>query len=134
MSKKQFKMTPEERRTRTFSDGFKIKKVRELEARKVRRRDLIREYEITQSTISRWIEKFGSMKNKKERVVVESESDTAELAKLRKRLAELERTVGQKQLLIDFQAKMIEIAEETYGVDIKKKFTDLPFDTSPTTD
>jgi transposase len=134
MSKKQFKMTPEERRTRTFSDGFKIKKVRELEAKKVRRRDLIREYEITQSTISRWIEKFGSMKNKKERVVVESESDTAELAKLRKRLAELERTVGQKQLLIDFQAKMIEIAEETYGVDIKKKFTDLPSDTSPTTD
>ena len=64
------------------------------------------------------------MKDKKERLVIESESDTQELLALRKRIAELERTIGQKQLLIDFKDKMIEIAEEMYGVDIKKKLSD----------
>jgi hypothetical protein len=29
--------------------------------------------------------------------------------------------VGQKQVLLEFKDKMIEIAEQTYGVDIKKK-------------
>ena len=134
MSKKHFKMSSDERRNRKFSDGFKIKKVRELEAGKVRRCDLIKEYGVTQATISRWMDKFGSMKSKKERVVVETDSETAELVRLRKQLAELERTVGQKQLLIDFQAKMIEIAEQTYGVDIKKKFTNPPSDTSAKTE
>ena len=29
--------------------------------------------------------------------------------------------VGQKQIIVEFKDKMIEIAEATYGVDIKKK-------------
>jgi hypothetical protein len=31
--------------------------------------------------------------------------------------------IGQKQLLIEFQQKMIELAEQTYDVDIKKKLS-----------
>jgi hypothetical protein len=41
---------------------------------------------------------------------------------LQAKIAELERVVGQKQILIDFQNKMIEIAEQEYQIDIKKKF------------
>jgi transposase InsO family protein len=40
---------------------------------------------------------------------------------LKLKVAELERIIGQKQLLIDFMDKMIVLAEETYGVEIKKK-------------
>jgi transposase len=69
------------------------------------------------------------MKDKKEKMIVESESDTQELLALRKRIA-LERTIGQKQLLIDFKDKMIDIAEEMYGVDIKKKLSDQLSSTS----
>jgi hypothetical protein len=29
--------------------------------------------------------------------------------------------MGQKQIVIDFQTKMIDFGESTYGVDIKKK-------------
>ena len=36
-------------------------------------------------------------------------------------MADLERIVGQKQIVIDFQEKMIELAEQEYNVDIKKK-------------
>ena len=60
------------------------------------------------------------------KTVVESESDTRKLLEYKQRIAELERTIGQKQLMIDFQAKMIELAEQEYGVDIKKKFVKEP--------
>lgn len=49
---------------------------------------------------------------------------------LKKKVAELERIIGQKQILLDFKDKMIEIAEETYGVDIKKKISTEPLNTS----
>jgi len=61
------------------------------------------------------------MKKKPERLIVESDSDTKKLLELKKRVAELERIVGQKQIMIDFKDKMIELAEEHYKFDIKKK-------------
>jgi transposase len=72
------------------------------------------------------------MKKKKERVIVETDSDTKQLLELKKKIAELERIVGQKQILLDFKDKMIDLAEETYGVDIKKKFTTKPSSTTGT--
>ena len=63
------------------------------------------------------------MSKKKERLVVETESDTEQLLELKKKVAELERVIGQKQIMLDFKDKMIEIAEEMYGVDIKKKLS-----------
>jgi transposase-like protein len=119
-----YQLTTSERQRRTFSESFKIKKVREIETGMVKVSDICRAYEVTKAAVYKWITNYGIMKDKKERLVVESESDTQELLALKKRVAELERAVGQKQLLIDFKDKMIEIAEEMYGVDIKKKLTD----------
>ena len=73
-------------------------------------------------SVRRWILKFSSMKEKKERLIVESQSDTIQLLELKKKVAELERVVGQKQLLIDFQQKLIDLAEQEYRIDIKKNF------------
>ena len=42
----------------------------------------------------------------------------------------MEQIIGQKQILLEFKDKMIEIAEETYKVDIKKKFIDKLSNTS----
>ena len=66
--------------------------------------------------------------------MIESKSDTQELLKLRKQVAELERAVGQKQILIDFQDKMIELAKEHYGIDIKKNSNSQPCSTSGKTE
>jgi hypothetical protein len=63
------------------------------------------------------------MAKKQVKVVVEAKSDTQKIKALEERIKELERIVGQKQLLLEFKDKMIEIAEETYGVDIKKKLS-----------
>jgi len=49
-------------------------------------------------------------------------------------VAELERIIGQKQIEIDFKDKMIELAEEVYQVDIKKKFCTQPSSGSGATD
>ncbi len=130
----QFKLSVSERSRRSFSESFKIQKVREIETGKTKVRDICLQYEVSHSSVYAWIEKFGIMKDKKERFVVESESDTRQLLELRKRLSELERIIGQKQIQIDFQNKMIDLAEETYGVDIKKKFFTPPSATSGNTE
>jgi transposase len=122
-TREQFKMTIDERRRRSFSTSFKIQKVREIERGKTRVSDICKQYEVSTTNVYRWIHKFGSMKNKTERVIIETESDTRQLLALKQRVAELEKIIGQKQLLLDFKDKMIELAEETYGVDIKKKFS-----------
>lgn len=112
---------------------FAKSKVRELELGLTSPSDLKKAYEVSYTTIYRWVDKFGSMKSKKEKLVVEVESDSVRLVELKKRIAELERTVGQKQIMIDFQQKMIELAEDEYGIDIKKKFSGEQLNTSGST-
>jgi transposase len=129
----QFKLSLQDRRLRKFSDSFKRGKVREIEQGKTRIGEICREYEVSDVSVYNWIAKFGNMKkNKQERLIVETESDTRHLLELKKRIADLERMIGQKQILLDFKDKMIELAEEEYGVDIKKKFSTELLNTSGT--
>ena len=133
-TKAQLPLTLSERHRRVFSTNFKILKVREIETGKSSISDISKAYQVSFTSIYRWIEQYGLMRNKKERLIVESQSDTQELLALKKKVAELERIVGQKQILIDFKDKMIEIAEEMYGVDIKKKLSTQPPNTSGNTE
>jgi transposase len=129
-TRNQFKMSTSERRSRTFSENFKIKKVREIELGRTKVSEVCKQYEVSYTSVYRWLQNYGSMKNKKERIIVESQSDTQQLIALKKKIAELERIVGQKQILLEFKDKMIDLAEEIYGVDIKKKFSTTPSNTS----
>lgn len=61
---------------------------------------------------------------------MESESDTRLIMELKHKIAELERVIGQKQVMIDFKDKIIELAEQEYKIDIKKKLEEKPFSTS----
>ena len=126
----QFKMTVAERMHRHFSDSFKLQKVREIEMGKTKVSEICKQYEVSATSVYRWLNKFGTMKDKKERLIVETDSDTRELLLLKKKIAELEQIIGQKQIMIDFKDKMIELAEETYGVDIKKKYSTQQSNTS----
>lgn len=119
----QFKMSISERKRRRFSDTFKIRKVREIETGRTKVTEICSQYEVSRANVYRWLDKFGRNKEHQERLIVETDSDTRQLLALKKKVAELERVIGQKQILIDFKDKMIEIAEETYGVDIKKKYS-----------
>lgn len=133
-TKYQFKQKTEERRLRTFSDEFKRKKVREIEQKSTTIAEVSRQYEVREANVSKWIKKYSTNYMKGVRVIVESESDTTKIALLEKKLAELERLVGQKQIRLEFYEKMIELAEEQYQVDIKKKFGEKPSTGSGTTE
>lgn len=125
-TRQKFKQSAEERRRRTFSEDFKIKKVREIEQKITTIAEISKQYEVSQTNVWRWLNKFGKCQNKGVRTIVESESDTRKLLELKAKIAELERIIGQKQVQLDFKDKMIELAEEAYGVDIKKKFETKP--------
>ena len=127
------KLTTEERKRRRFSESFKRKKVQEIESGQVKISEICRVYQIRRQAVYKWLHKYGSMQQKKERLIVETESDTLKVIELQKRVAELERIIGQKQIEIDFKDKMIDLAEEVYHVNIKKKFCTLPSSGSETT-
>lgn len=128
------KLTNEERKRRRFSESFKRKKVQEIESGQVKISEICRVYQIRRTAVYKWLYKYGSMQQKKERLIVETESDTQKVMELQKRVAELERIIGQKQIEIDFKDKMIDLAEEVYRVDIKKKFCTRPSNGSGTTE
>jgi transposase len=126
----QFSLTTAERRRRSFSATFKRDKVREIELGLVRVSEIKRQYSVSETAIYGWIRKFGSPKETSERLIVETMSDTRALRELKERVAELERLVGQKQIEVEFYKKMIDLAQEHYGIEIKKNFSIQSCDTS----
>jgi transposase len=111
---------------RRFSEDFKKGKIKELERNIVSISDICKTYSVSRTSIYKWIYKYSIMAKKNVRQVVEAKSDTKKIQALEERIKELERLVGQKQILLEFKDKMIEIAEKTYGVDIKKKAGSKP--------
>ena len=119
--REQFEMSTGDRHTRFFSKEFRKQKVSELDRKLITIPELCKEYDISRTTVYKWLYSYSAMRKKGKIVRIETESDTRKLIELKERVKELERIVGQKQLLIDFQSKVIEFAEEEYKVDIKKK-------------
>lgn len=120
------KLSLEERRHREFSQEFKQKKVSELDRNLVTISELCREYQISRTSVYRWIYLYSRMKKKQVKQVVEAKSDSRKLLQMKEQIKELQRIIGEKQVLLDFKDKMIELAEEKYSVDIKKKFSGKP--------
>lgn len=123
---KSTKMTRQERQNRYFSESFKVKKVQEIERGVSKIAEICKEYEVSNTAVRKWILKYSTMKKKAEKMVVESKSDTQTIIELKKQIADLERRLGQKQVQLDFKDTMIDLAEEIYKIDIKKKLGTKP--------
>ena len=106
---------------RYFSDSFKIQKVKEIDNKQTTVRQLCKLHEVSTAAVYKWLNKYSVYNKQKVRLIVEPMSDSHKIEELQKRIRELERMVGLKQIELEFKEKMIEIAEEMYGVDIKKK-------------
>jgi len=100
-----------------------MKKVKEIETGRSKISEICKEYEVSYTSVYRWIKKYGRPKEKNERIIVESKSDTQLIMNLRSKISELEQLVGQKEILLIFKEKMLDYAQEYCGVDIKKKFS-----------
>jgi len=123
---KYYKLTVRERQNRYFSEEIKRKKVSEIERNLASIAEVCREYQVSRTSVNKWINKYSQMRKKELKQVVEAKSDTRKILQLKEQVKELERLVGQKQIKIDFLEKMIELAEEEYSIGIKKKDTMLP--------
>jgi len=109
------------RQNRYFSEDIKKKIVRDLERNFVSVAEIMKIHHVSRTSVYRWIYKYSTMAKKQHKQVIELKSDTQRIKMLEERIKELERLVGQKQILLEFKDKMIDIAEETYNIDIKKK-------------
>lgn len=114
------------RQNRYFSEEFKRKKVEELDKLVTSLPEICREYQVSRTSVYKWIYKYSLMRKKSVKTVVEPKSDTAKIQALREHVAMLEQLLGQKQFEIDFLNKQMEIAGEQYGVDLKKKLRGKP--------
>jgi transposase-like protein len=121
------------RQPRCFSEQFKKQKVQEIESKLTTVRQVSKLYGVTRSGVYKWLNKYSVYNKKKVRLILEPMSDTHKIEELQKKIRDLERLVGQKQIELEFKEKMIQIAEEMYGIDIKKKLGSLSSDGSETT-
>lgn len=115
------KLSTSERLHRYFSDDFKRRKVSEIDRNLTTMAEVCREYQVTRTAVYKWIFKYSQVRKKGERQIVESKSDTKKILALKEKIKELERLVGQKQIEIEFLDKLIDLAEDDMGIEIKKK-------------
>ena len=54
------------------------------------------------------------------RAVVQKESEASKVQALQQQVAALERALGQKQLVIDYQDQLLKEASQELGFDVKK--------------
>ena len=106
---------------RFFSETFKKEKVKMIEDKKMTVLQISRIYEVSSVSVYKWIRKYSTIISKSERMVIEKESEGARTMALYKRVAELERILGQKQLQIDYLEKVLEMGSKELGFDLKKK-------------
>jgi transposase-like protein len=107
---------------RRYTEEYKRSIVKDFESGKYSVLQLERLHSIRHSLIYKWIYKYSTFNDKSFQVVEMKESNTSKIKELEKKVKELERAVGQKQLYIDYMEKMMELAKDELGVDIKKNF------------
>lgn len=105
---------------RQFSEEFKRGLVSEYERGESSVGELSKRYKIHLGTLYRWIHQYSVYQRQGYVIVEKSQSRTEELKTLRSHIRELEQRLGQKQLKIEYLEKLIEIAEASHDISIKK--------------
>lgn len=106
---------------RVFDLGLKLELVKQIEKGELRVLDVSRSYNVSQTAVRKWLHRYSEIYKKRNRVVVEKKSLSKKNAELRTRIADLERSLGQKQMRIDYLEKVVEVASDRFGTDIEKK-------------
>lgn len=111
---------------RIFSEDIKKKAVKDLTSKRTTIRELVNEHQISCQSVYKWLYKYSPYHERKCTLVVQMKSEETKKSELQKRVAELERVVGQKQLEIDFLNRLLEIGSSELGFDLKKNFNTPP--------
>lgn len=108
------------RHKRFFTEDFKLQLVKEYERGRHSVPELEKIYQIDNQLIYTWIYKYSNFNKKSIQVVEMKQSSAQKIKELESKVKELERAVGRKQLAIDYLEKMMEVAKDELGIDIKK--------------
>ncbi len=125
-AEKEPKKKLELRAKRTFSEEFKKQKVKELVNKQISIGELSKLYDVSTTSVYRWLYKYSPHHKRGTTQVVQMESEAQKTKLLQQRVAELERIVGQKQIEIDFLNELITVAGAELKVDLKKTFCTKP--------
>lgn len=106
---------------RYFSETFKKEKVKQLVAKQISIKELSELYDVSRTSIYKWLYQYSPHHKRGTIQVVEMESEALKTKVLLAKVAELERALGRKQLEIDFNNKLLDLASKEIGYDIKKK-------------
>lgn len=107
---------------RKFTDEFKRYVVKEYEQGSMSVYQLSAFYNVATTQIYDWIYKFSIFNEKGSRIVEMKDSQFSKLQEMEQRIKELEQNVGQKQIMIEYLEKMIDIAKQELNIDIKKNY------------
>ncbi len=117
------------RTQKDYSMSFKLSVVKEYETSVISLKDLSRKYGIQgDNTVRTWLNKYGTFDWQNRVINPMAKTKDQELLELREQLkvlerknARLEKELEVQDLKASFFDLMIDIAEEEYGVDIRKK-------------
>lgn len=117
--------SPRKLRTRRrYSLHFKRARVKDFESGTFTVPQMSRLYRIHPSVLYCWMKRYSSLPTPNAIIVEVPNSQTAKVKALEKRLALLERALGNKQLELDLaNAKLALLAED--GIDVEKKVSSI---------
>jgi transposase len=107
---------------RVFSESFKRAKVAEIDSGKVKVSEIVRIYQVSERAVRKWILKYSYSYQPAIKMVVEMESESLKTEQLSKKVAELERVIGKKQLELDFLNTLVDVSSKEVGIDLRKVF------------
>lgn len=113
----------QQKTTNSYSVAFKMKVVEEVENGLISANEARKLYNIGgKDTISQWVERYGMNKKLERTVYVMTHNEETEIIQLRKENRRLKQALDDSQIKAIALESLIEVAEETYHVDIKKNF------------
>jgi transposase len=116
---------------RIFSDEFKREKVAQITSGQTSILAVCKLWNVSKESVYNWIYKYSPDHKKGTTMVVQKDSEASKSIELQKKVAELERILGQKQMIIDFQNKLIEIASKDLDIDINRSGARKNFNPGP---
>jgi len=115
---------------RRFSEEFRTQRVREYERGEITISEICRLYKVSSTSVYKWLKKYSYFYQNNLVVVEEQDSMTKKLKAAEERIAELERTLGQKQIKVDYLETLVNVAGEYFGTDLKKTLSTKPLKNS----
>jgi len=113
-------MRVNEKRKRRFSEEFRRKYALLVERGEYTIPEVCRKFDVAYDTVKNWVIKFGKEPYPQTKWII-SEEEVDRIRKLEKEVDNLKKIIGEQQVKIVFQDKVIELAREKLGFDFEKK-------------